>query len=472
MRLLGLLAGLVALAAGLCYSLQPERAEARTGQAAIAGAWEGMIDVAGISFQMRVVFREADGGLSAAIDIPQQGASGIPLREVRLDGASVHFELPTGAAPAVFDGTVGQGGITGVFTQGPAAGTFSLKRVVAGPPPPYREEEVTFANGDVTLAGTLTLPPAGGPFPAVVLITGSGAQNRDEEIFGFKLFREIADHLTRQGIAVLRYDDRGVGGSTGRLAASTTADFAHDALAGVALLRARQDIAPARVGLVGHSEGAAAAAIAASTPGADLSFIVLLAGPGVPGEAVTRQQVADAARLTGATPEELARIVSAHRAMTELTRADAPRDAVEAAIRNLMVAQLEGRPKAQRDAIGDIEAFIAPRLGAEATRAMSPWWRFFVSFDPATALVNVTCPTLVVFGGRDTQVPTSLHRKPVEDALARNTRAKILEYPDANHLFQEAITGQVAEYQVLEKSFVTGLLDAVTGWILETTAAR
>ncbi len=471
MRVLGILAALVAVAVGFCYSLQ-ERADARTAQAAVVGPWEGTIDVAGVSLQMRVVFREAGGILTAAIDIPQQGASGLPLREVRIDGAAVHFVLPTGAAPAVFDGTVGPDGIAGTFTQGPATGTFSLKRVVAGPPPPYREAEVTFTNGGVTLAGTLTLPPSGGPFPAVVLITGSGAQNRDEEIFGFKLFREVADHLTRQGIAVLRYDDRGVGGSTGSIATATTADFARDALAGVALLRARQDIGAARVGLLGHSEGAAAAAIAASTTGSDLAFIVMLAGSGVPGDRVTRQQVTDAARLMGATPDEVTRIVAAHRAMTDLTKGEASREAVEAAIRNLMRAQLEGRPKTQRDAIGDVEAFIAPRLGAEATRVMAPWWRFFVSFDPATALSQVTCPALAVFGGRDTQVPPSLHRKPVEDALARNTRARVLEYPSANHLFQEAITGQVAEYQVLEKSFVSGLLEAVASWIMETTAVR
>lgn len=471
MRALGLLAGLVAVAAGFCYGLQ-ERAEARTAQAAIVGAWEGTLEVTGLSLQVRVVFREAGGVLAATIDIPQQGASGLPLREVRLEGAAVHFELPTGAAPAVFDGTLSVDGLTGTFTQGPATGTFSLKRVVAGPPPPYREEEVTFANGGVTLAGTLTLPPSGGPFPAVVLITGSGAQNRDEEIFGFKLFREVADHLTRNGIAVLRYDDRGVGGSTGSIAASTTADFARDALAGVALLRARRDIAASRVGMLGHSEGAAAAAIAASTPGADLAFIVMLAGPGVPGDQVTRQQVTDAAHLMGATPEEVARIVAAHRAVTDLTRGDAPRDAVEAAVRNLMVAQFEGRPQAQRDALGDVDAFIRQQLGPAAARVMAPWWRFFVSFDPATALSQVTCPSLAVFGGRDTQVPPSLHRKPVEEALARNTRARVLEYPTANHLFQEAITGQVAEYPVLEKAFVPGLLDAVTGWILEATAGR
>ncbi len=471
MRATALLAGLIAVIMGFCYNLE-HAVDAWAGQAPATGAWEGTIDVSGVSLRMRVVFTPAAEGLTAAIDIPQQGASGLPLRNVRVEGSAVHFELPTSAAAAVFEGTLSGASMKGTFTQGAAVGTFSLTRaadVAPDPPLPYREEQVTFANGDVTLAGTLTVPEAGGPFPAVALLTGSGAQNRDEEIFGFKIFRVIADHLTRQGIAVLRYDDRGVGGSTGSIARSTTEDFSRDAGAALAFLRGRQEIDGARVGLVGHSEGAAAAAMAAAGPDGP-AFLVLLAGPGLPGEAVTRQQVTDAARLMGATDGQLAAILAAHRRVNELALQGATRDELTPAVRGLIRAQLEGRPAPQVAAIGDLDAFIDGRVGAAVSNVMTPWWRFFLSFDPATALAKVTCPTLVIFGGKDTQVPPSLHRAPVEAALQGNPRVRVVEYASANHLFQEAITGQVAEYQVLEKAFVPGLVDELATWILGATA--
>jgi pimeloyl-ACP methyl ester carboxylesterase len=471
-RVLALLAGIIALIGGFCYNLQ-HRVDAWSGQASVAGIWEGTIDVSGVTLGMRVVFTPGGSGVSAAIDIPQQGASGLPLRNVRVEGAAVHFELPTAATAAVFDGTLAGSEMTGTFRQGTASGTFSLARtgeVEPAPMLPYREEPVTFTNGAVTLAGTLTVPEAGGPFPAVVLLTGSGAQNRDEEIFGFKVFGVIADHLTRQGIAVLRYDDRGIGGSTGSIAQSTTEDFSRDALAALAWLRERSDIVGSQVGLLGHSEGGAVAAIAATAPTGGPSFIVMLAGPGVSGAQVTRQQVTDAARVIGATEEQIARIVSAHEHASELGGAGAPREQMADAIRALMRAQLEGRPAAQVAAIGDIDAFIDSRIDIETARVMTPWWRFFVSFDPATALARVSCPVLVIFGGKDTQVPPSLHRAPVEAALAHNERVKIVEFPSANHLFQEAITGQVTEYQVLEKAFVPGLLDELTSWLREVTS--
>jgi hypothetical protein len=475
-RAAAFIAGLIAVIAGFCHNLE-HRAEAWAGQAPITGAWDGTIEVAGLSLRMRVVFTPSGDGFSAAIDIPQQGASGLPLRDVRIDGGRVHFELPTAAAAAVFDGTLAGGAMSGTFTQGAATGTFTLKRATdvepPTPPPPYREEDVTFSNGEVTLAGTLTLPEAGGPFPAVVLLTGSGAQNRDEEVFGFKIFRVIADHLTRQGIAVLRYDDRGIGGSTGGLAQAqaTTEDFSLDAEAALAFLRGRAEIDDERVGLLGHSEGAVAAAMAAARPDGP-AFLVLLAGPGLPGERVTRQQVTDAARLMGATPEQVDRIVAAHRKVNELALKGVSREVLSQAVRELIRAQLEGRPAPQVAAIGDIDAFIDQRLGVAVSNVMTPWWRFFLSFDPATALSKVTCPTLAIFGGKDTQIPPALHRAPVEAALEGNPRVKVVEYPSANHLFQEAITGQVAEYQVLEKALVPGLLDEVASWIREVTAGR
>lgn len=335
-------------------------------------------------------------------------------------------------------------------------------------PAPYRSEPLTVTNGDVSLAGTLTIPHGEGPFPAVVLITGSGAQNRDEDIFGFKVFGVIADHLTRNGIAVFRHDDRGVGESTGRLVASTTADFGNDALAGIARLAAMPDIDPARIGLLGHSEGAAAAAIAAAKSPA-VKFVVLLAGPSIPGDVVTRRQAADGARAMGAGPEAVAKIEAAHRAMTEAVRRNASTDDITAALKALMTAQVEGAPPAQRAMIGDIPAWVEKSYRPHLAQIVSPWMKFFVAFDPAGALRTITVPVFAAFGGLDTQVLPELNEDPMRRALSGNARATIKVYPEANHLFQRAKTGLVTEYAMLEKVFLPGLLDDVTTWIQTAT---
>lgn len=335
-------------------------------------------------------------------------------------------------------------------------------------PPPYRSEPLTVTNGDVTLAGTLTVPHGKGPFPAVVLLTGSGGQSRDEEVFGFKVFGVLADHLTRNGIAVYRHDDRGVGQSTGSIATSTTADFGDDALAGIARLASMPEIDPARIGLLGHSEGAAAAAIAAAKSPA-VKFVVLLAGAALPGDVVTRRQAADGARAMGADAETVAKIEAAHRAMTEAVRRGATADEVAVALKALMTAQVEGAPPSQRAMVGDVPAWVEKNYRPHLAQISSPWMRFFTTFDPADALQKVTVPVFAAFGALDTQVLTELNEAPMRQALAGNARAAIKVYPEANHLFQRAKTGLVTEYATLEKAFLPGLLDDVTTWILTAT---
>lgn len=345
---------------------------------------------------------------------------------------------------------------------------FVVLLSAAQAPAPYRSEPLTVTNGDVSLAGTLTVPHGKGPFPAVVLITGSGAQNRDEDIFGFKVFGVLADHLTRNGIAVYRHDDRGVGQSTGRLAASTTADFGHDALAALARLAAMPDIDAERIGLLGHSEGAAAAAIAAATSPA-VKFVVMLAGPALPGDVVTRRQATDGATAMGAGPDVVAKIEAAHRTMTEAVRRNAPTDELVATLKALMTAQVEGAPAAQRAMVGDIPTWVENNYRPHLAQISSPWMKYFVTFDPADSLRKLTVPVFAAFGGRDTQVLPELNEAPMRQALSGNTRAIVRVYPEANHLFQRAMTGLVTEYATLDKAFLPGLLDDVTTWIQTAT---
>jgi hypothetical protein len=430
----------------------------------VSGRWEGAIDISGTKIPLVAVFTESASGVSATMDI--QGAKALPLKAVSHTGAKVHFELPAGLGLAVFDGAVDGDKMTGTFTQGPGVGTFTIYRggvpvEKPGPPPPYHEEAVTFTNGTITLAGTLTIPEGTGPFPAFVMVTGSGLQNRDEEIFGFKIFRVIADYMTRRGIATLRYDDRGAGGSTGSIATATTEDFAGDALAGVALLASRAEIDRTRIGVFGHSEGADVAAIAAAKSPGSVGFIIMMAGAAVSGATVLHQQTEDGARQVGATDDQVARILAAHQHVMDAIATNASAAARSDAVRELITAQLDGRPAAARAANGDTATVVNQMLPQALAQMNSPWMRYFVTMDPATFITRVRCPAYAAFGAKDTQVPPALHKGPLEAAFAKggNTRVTVKVYPDANHLFIKANTGQVSEYATLDKTFVPGFLD-------------
>ena len=441
------------------------------GAAGINGPWEGSIQVTVGTVQMRVVFTETRGELRAAIDIPQQNATGLPLAAVTRTGSNVHFELPTPTARAVFDGRISGNTMSGTFAQGQVSGTFELTRIApAGnaPKAPYAEQEIAVTTGPIRLAGTLTIPSGSGPFPFVVMLTGSGPQNRDEEIFGFKVFQVLAERLARNGVAVYRYDDRGVGGSTGNIANATTQDFASDALAALTALKGRPELDARRMGLLGHSEGATAAAIAASRS-SDVSFAILIAPPALRGEEVLRQQAIDGARGLGADAAAVARIEAAHRSVTTLIVKKAPAEELAAAVKNLIKAQYDSMPAAQQQALGDRDAFAEKTYAPALAQLQSPWMRFMIDFDHAAPLRDVTCPVLVLFGRLDVQVPPAQNEPPVRAALARNSAATVAVLDGANHLFQSARTGQPTEYPTLEKAFVPGFLEQITAWVARVT---
>jgi uncharacterized protein len=438
-------------------------------QAPVTGTWEGAIELPTAPLAITVEFRAEGDALNGTIDIPQQGAKGLALRALTVKGPDVRFELPTGGAVAVFEGRIDGDRIAGTFTQGPFTGPFNLTRRTAPstPPaaPPYRIELLEAKNGDVTLAGTLTRPETSEAVPAVVLITGSGAQNRDEEVFGFKVFATLADHLTRQGIAVYRYDDRGVGQSTGTFATATTEDFAADALAAAAKIRTLPGVDPKRVGLVGHSEGGMVAAMAAARS-PEVAFVVMLAGTAVPGDQVLRQQARDLAIAGGATPEQVEHIVAAHRAATDAVLRGASVEYQARLVRTLVEAQIDAAPSEQLAALGDRAAFADKAAKAGTAQMMSPWMKYMLAFDPAEALRKVTVPVYAAFGALDIQVPASLHEAPLRAALKHNPRVTVATYPGANHLFQRATTGHPTEYATLEKAFVPKLPDDLAKWIL------
>ncbi len=444
------------------------------------GPWVGAINVMGTELKIMVTFASKGDSLSATIDIPQQMAIGLPLRNISWRPPKAHFELPAGPGLAVFDGIVRGDSVNGSFMQAGYTGTFRLERgkdvrtmtpPVAEAPPPYVEEDVTIRTDSLTIAGTLTIPRSPGRHPAVILITGSGAHNRDEEIFGYKPFRLIADYFTRHGLAVLRCDDRGVGGSTGIKSAVTTAAHAEDVLAELEFLRCRAEINPAQIGLCGHSEGGIIAPIAAAKS-KDVAFIVLIAGPAVTGDKLICFQLESQMKEAGEGEEQIQKSLREERRVFECVRSDSGWDSLRMELSKDVASVYAALSVEKRKSMPDSSAFVKMTVDGKIATVRGPWFRYFIDFDPATALVNVGCPVLAIFGGLDMQVPVSLNKTPMESALGRSgTKDWIVEVlPKANHLFQTAVTGSFSEYAALPGEFTPGFLELMTGWITKRVA--
>jgi pimeloyl-ACP methyl ester carboxylesterase len=435
------------------------------------GHWEGTIEIPGASLGVLVDLFHKEGYWIGTIDIPAQSAKGLRLSGILLTEMEVEFVIDGVPGEPTFSGALADGKITGTFTQRGQSFPFHLGRETIlttarpqepNPPYPYREEEVSFGGGEITLAGILTLPAGDGPYPAALLISGSGPQNRDEEVFGHKPFLVLSDHLTRVGIAVLRVDDRGVGESTGDFDNATSEDFAEDALAGVEFLLARPQIDPQRIGLIGHSEGGVIAPMVASRSKA-VSFLVLLAGPGVPGDEILIRQMELISRAVGMEEERVARVISAQRKLLDLVKGEAVQEEVEAQIRKLVQAQTGTDSTAEE---------IQEQAAAQARMVMTPWFRFFLGHDPRQLLERTRVPVLAICGELDLQVDPKQNLPAIREALRRggNPDYTVTELPGLNHLFQEAETGSPTEYYLIEETVDPAALDAISNWLLERFA--
>jgi hypothetical protein len=459
---------------GMPLELNFKRAAAQPAAAApkpappseIDGTWQGTLDVG--ARKLRVVFKivNTQDGLTAQMQSPDQSPVWLSATSVKRSGSSLTIELK--GIGVVYDGKIAADlrSIDGTFTQMGTPLPLSLKRVkdqaALGPrrpqnpvePYPYREEEVTYANKAAgnTLAATLAVPPGKGPFPAVLLISGSGPNDRDETVFGHKPFLVLSDYLTRKGIVVLRADKRGIGKSTGNLATATTADFATDAEAGVAYLKSRSEVDPHKIGLIGHSEGGTIAPmVAAGDPG--IAFIVMLAGCGVPGDQIIVKQVRLLDEVAGASEEKAAQDADRERELLAVVEAEKDETALDKKLRENLAA--DGVPEAQ--------------IGVSIQSLTSPWYRYFLTYDPATALRKVACPVLVLNGSKDLQIAPAQNLPAIRKALedGGNKHFEIDEMPGLNHLFQTAKTGSITEYAQIEETISPAVLDKIAGWILK-----
>jgi uncharacterized protein len=339
------------------------------------------------------------------------------------------------------------------------------------PAEPFRVEEVVFASGDATLAGHLSLPQGEGPHPAAVLVAGSGSQDRDglnPGLPGYLPLRWLAEHLSGAGFVVLRWDERGVGASTGDHAAATTADLAADVEAGLAFLRGLPWVDARRVGVIGHSEGGVIAARVAARGRDAAAFVVSLAGPTVPYTEGVVKQAERMHAVGGADRAEVATAVAQQTRMVELALA-ADWAGLEAYLAELTRERARSYPQVKRERIGDLDAYVAERARAGTDAFRSPWMRYFLPYDPAEDWSQVTVPVLAVFADRDVQVDLEQNLPPLEAALAAagNRDLTVMVFREANHLFQWADSGNVDEYLHLEMAFMPGFLENVSAWLAE-----
>lgn len=414
--------------------------------------------------------KDEEGKYNASFNSIDQGSGEINFDEVKVEDSKIYLSSKAGI---VVEGEYNEDKtkIITDFKQGPYTFPLEFERVEYLPvykrpqepvkPYPYVEKEVTYKNekADVQLAGTLTLPQGRGPFPAVVLLTGSGPQNRNEEIVGHKPFLVLADYLTRNGIAVLRADDRGFGKSTGDFKSSTTGDFADDGLAGIEFLKSISEIDTARIGLIGHSEGGMMAPIAASRS-TDVAFIVLLAGPGSNiGDNVNYQR-AESSRKMGASDEFIEIQRKVHEAFNEI------------AIKDISTEQAMQEAKTFYAGLSEAEKnklqWNDDRINGSAGMVLEAWWRYALRYNPEETINALDIPVLAILGEKDQQVPAALNQKELETALDNgHEQNQLVVMPGLNHLFQTAETGDISEYIKIEETISPKVLELVKDYILK-----
>lgn len=439
----------------------------------IDGDWEGALDAGGQKLRLVLHIVNEEDGLTATMDSLDQNAMGMPVTTISQNRKTLKFEMK--ALGASFEGALNPAltTVSGTFSQAGAKMPLVLNRMSKGAPAkkaevlrrpqnpakpyPYREEEVSYDNRaapGVKLAGTLTLPSGEGHFPAALLITGSGPQDRDESLLGHRPFLVLADYLTRSGIAVLRVDDRGVGESTGNFEAATSIDFASDAEAGIAYLKTRKEIDPKKIGLVGHSEGGMIAPIVANRS-SDVAFIVMMAGIGVNGEELLVSQMRLISKSQGISDEQIDKNATLERRLFAMVREEKDDATLQRKARKLIPVSM-GPP-------GMVEV--------QLKMMASPWFRYFIDFDPVPVLKKVKCPVLAINGENDLQVPPSQNLAAIQKALESggNSDFQIVKLPKLNHLFQTSQTGAITEYSRIEETIAPAALELIAGWITKHT---
>jgi len=438
----------------------------------VTGQWNGLLEVQGMKLRLVFNVTKTDSGYTSTMDSPDQGAKNIPVTKTTFEDPKIKFEIKNIGAEYI--GNLREDTIIGTFKQGGQEFSMDLSRdeiekvEVRRPqepkePYPYYSENVTFKNpvAGISLAGTLTLPEKKGKFPVVILISGSGPQNRNEELMGHKPFLVISDYLTRNGIGVLRYDDRGVGESTGDFGAATSADFATDVESAIQYLKSRKEVDKKNIGLVGHSEGGIIAPMVASQTD-DVSFIVLLAGTGIPGDELLLMQQELIWRASGMPESDIERLIQINEELFKVMVKSNDLDRLEEDLTHTLTEIFE-----KDTSLVPEGATIEDLVEVQISQFLSPWMQYFIKYNPAPALEKVDCPVLAINGEKDLQVPPKENLEAIEIALKKggNDQVTTMEIENLNHLFQESETGSPDEYAAIEQTFSPVALEVILKWI-------
>lgn len=443
----------------------------------IIGSWTGSLKIQETS--LRLVFNVSmkDSVLISTFDSPDQGAFGLPTTRTTYSESDKKLEIIASGLGIFYRGILENDSIVGTFNQGgipfPLTLRKTIKEVVHKPqtpiePLPYISEEVTISDNSqnkVSLSGTLTLPDSTGIFPAIILIAGSGPNDRDETIFGHKPFYVISDYLTRNGFAVLRYDKRGVGKSTGDYSKATISDFVTDASNALEYLKSRKEIDSSKIGMLGHSEGGIIAPMVASKS-SDVKFLVLLAAPGTKGIEIVLDQNENSLKHQGIEPETINRLQLTNREIFESLLVWSGSENDRTALRDRLSYLWEQLP-----ILIKLKLEKEPYLRAQFNAMITPGYRSFLATDPKDYLSLVSCPVLAINGENDVQVPALKNLEAIKHHIQKggNYKVETKSYPMLNHLFQESITGQPDEYAKIDQTISPQILSDITNWIKSKT---
>ncbi|MDD3658925.1 MAG: alpha/beta fold hydrolase [Lascolabacillus sp.] len=443
----------------------------------IIGSWTGSLKIQETS--LRLVFNVSmkDSVLISTFDSPDQGAFGLPTTRTTYSESDKKLEIIASGLGIFYRGILENDSIVGTFNQGgipfPLTLRKTIKEVVHKPqtpiePLPYISEEVTIPDNSqnkVSLSGTLTLPDSTGIFPAIILIAGSGPNDRDETIFGHKPFYLLSDYLTRNGFAVLRYDKRGVGKSTGDYSKATISDFVTDASNALEYLKSRKEIDSSKIGMLGHSEGGIIAPMVASKS-SDVKFLVLLAAPGTKGIEIVLDQNENSLKHQGIEPETINRLQLTNREIFESLLVWSGSENDRTALRDRLSYLWEQLP-----ILIKLKLEKEPYLRAQFNAMITPGYRSFLATDPKDYLSLVSCPVLAINGENDVQVPALKNLEAIKHHIQKggNYKVETKSYPLLNHLFQESITGQPDEYAKIDQTISPQILSDITNWIKSKT---
>ncbi len=438
----------------------------------ITGIWKGEINAAGAIVPISFSIKDDSKGFLSGSLISQGQSIKADKISIKNHDLFIEFNKINGKFQGIFNSSTST--IIGVWTQGNQDFDLSLQKTqtpveilrpqIPHKPYPYVEKNVKYANknANIVLGGTLTYPNITPPYPALILISGSGAEDRDETIFGHKPFLVLADNLTRKGFAVLRVDDRGVGESTGNYIEATNADFASDVKTGIDFLKKQKEINQNKIGLIGHSEGGVIAPLVASQ-NSDVAFIVLMAGPGLPLKQILYMQGELIARANHMSEE----LISKQRYLQEIMFSYVKNE------KNIEIAEEKIR-KAITEEFKDVKDKNLPltsedSINAQIEMVLSPWFRDFLTYDPKEALRKVECPVLALNGEKDLQVPAKENLTAIKEALQSggNTNYEVLEIPNLNHLFQTADTGAITEYAQIQETISPKALEIIGDWLMK-----